>query len=403
MVHALYRPTLPAWDVQWVGTFLRGLAGAEEVLVLGVVVIAAACFWIAGVTLARRPWDYLSVCTRFDLGVAAFLGLFLTRWLVHSQEGVETGGALPLLLLFPYFVFGLYAIGLTRHRGEGERTFLAGHGGAGLVFGVLLGTLFLGTAVAVLFLPYLTAAAEAGYSVLRAATAPFGPVLLRVLRFLLVGRQVSPGHPGAGGLAGSGPGAPAPTASSWWGQLLNQVFAWGLLGVLGAVALVLAGLATWWTVRWLLSRTPAKQVAKTPWSDLLRHLARFWNLLRAWAVRPRQRRTVGAKGLFSSLLIWGARSGVPHRAPETPGEYGLRLRDRFPSVGAEIAMLVDLFNQEVYGERPAEGGRLQQGMRARSRLRSPRLWPSRVRSWLVGSSPRTWSAARSAAPGSSTE
>jgi hypothetical protein len=389
LVHRVYDPVLPWWDVAWTGTLLPEPRTTEEVLGLLVVLLWAILFWAGGVGLARRSADYLAVCARFDLGVAAFLGLFLVRWVAHAQAGVEMGGTLSEGLLLPYFIFGLFSIGLARNRGHGRKDFLTGPRGLGLVLGGLISTLLVGVAVAVLFRPFLTAAAEAGYAALRTVAAPLGPVVFRVLRFLLVGRNHDPGGPtDAGGGLGAAGAATPPAQPGGWEALLGQLFGWGLFGLLAAGALAAAAGVVWYLCRWLSTRTRLDPSRPGLWAQLRLDLSALRKALAAWAARwlgPSPNR--GAVACYAALRRWGTRSGIAPMAAETPLEYSARLQRRFPSVGGEITELVGLFHREVYAEQPWNRACLAAGRRARARLRSPVLWPCRLRSWLLRSDP----------------
>jgi len=89
-----------------------------------------------------------------------------------------------------------------------------------------------------------------------------------------------------------------------------------------------------------------------------------------------------AAQIYASLCHWGRYSGFPHLASETPREYGLRLRNRFPSLGREIQVIIEAFNHEVYGEITLPDQQMVSAQFAWRRLRSPAHWPSRLKAWL---------------------
>jgi hypothetical protein len=91
----------------------------------------------------------------------------------------------------------------------------------------------------------------------------------------------------------------------------------------------------------------------------------------------------GAVQLFTALLSWGRHSGLPHFLSETPREYGLRLKNRFPSLKKEIESIIEAFNQQVYGELILNEQQLAIAESAWRRLRSPFYWPSRLKTWLL--------------------
>lgn len=90
-----------------------------------------------------------------------------------------------------------------------------------------------------------------------------------------------------------------------------------------------------------------------------------------------------AAQIYRALLKWGRRSGLPHLLSETPVEYGSRLRMQFPSLTGEIGGIVDTFNLKVYGEVALDDEQLNLVKLSWRRLRSPRYWLPRVKSWFL--------------------
>jgi hypothetical protein len=81
--------------------------------------------------------------------------------------------------------------------------------------------------------------------------------------------------------------------------------------------------------------------------------------------------------------MWGRHSGFPHFVSETPREYGLRLKNRFPSLAKEIESIIEAFNQEIYAEITLSEKQLSQVRFALRRMQSPIHWPSRLKSWFL--------------------
>jgi hypothetical protein len=73
---------------------------------------------------------------------------------------------------------------------------------------------------------------------------------------------------------------------------------------------------------------------------------------------------------------------MPHILSETPAEYGIRLGKRFPSLSGEIERIVGTFNLIVYGEAAIDDEQMSQAKRSWRKLRSPRYWPARLKSWF---------------------
>lgn len=370
----------PFLNSEWVIDFFKRPREPLEWLIFFLILFWVLVFWIGGVTLARRSTSHLTICSRFDLGVAAFFLLLLIELLMRVKGGIEVQDPTTELLLFPFFVFGLMAIGLARNRGSGQRDYLSGYREIGVILSFTFVVLLFGTGLVLLFLPYLTLAAEMGYGMLKSVTEPLGPIFVSIVRFIFGYRRSRPiiGSVAPGEDKGE---ALPPVESSWWTEFLS----FGLLGLIGLFFLALAGLGLWYLFRWLLSRTSS---SKDPhrkinlfslWIARIRLiLSFFWSRI-LLMVQGRK----GTVQLYASLLGWGHHSGLPHFASETPNEYGLRLGRRFPVLKKEIRVITKAFNQEVYGEMVPEEQQLKIAQLAWRKLCSPLHWPIRLRSLVL--------------------
>ena len=376
----------PFLNNEWVIDLFKRPREPLEWLILFLILFWMVVFWIGGVTLARRSTSHLTICSRFDLGIAAFFLLLLIELLMLVKGGIEVRDPTTELLLFPFFVFGLTAIGLARNRGSGQKDYLSGYREIGVIFSFTFVVLLFGTGLVLLFLPYLTLAAEMGYGVLKSVTEPLGPIFVSIVRFIFSYRRSQPMNGAVAPGEGKGDALP-PVESSWWTEFFERVVSFGLLGLIGLVFLALAGLALWHLFRWLLSRTSS---SKDPQSKI--------NLFSLWIARIRSLlsffwskillRAQGGKGtvqLYASLLGWGHHSGLPHFVSETPNEYALRLGRRFPALRKEMGVITKAFNQEVYGEMVPEEQQLKTAQLAWRKLCSPLHWPIRLRSLVLQS------------------
>jgi hypothetical protein len=384
IVYTMNYQAYPYLGKGWLVEFFGRARDPLEWLILVIILIFAVLFWLGGVALARRSPAYLSVCSRFDLGVAAFFCLLLVKLLLLVKGGIEVKDPAPELLLFPFFVFSLLAIGLARNRSSTPRDFLAGYRGIGVLASFTVVVLAFGAGLVLLFMPYLIAAAEAGYGVLKSAAGPLSPILVRVLRFLFfrarLRQEVSSSSSGGdeAELIFSG-------ESSWWSELVARILEWGFLGLGVLIGLILCALGAWYLLRWLFSKTPkAEKRRRITWKLLLWWAQRLWTSLAMGLQRAGQR----LKGyreavqLYRGLLRWGSRSGLPHVLSETPAEYGSRLGKQFPSLSGEIEGIVGAFNLMVYGEVTLDDEQMTLAKLSWRRLRSPRYWPVRLRSWF---------------------
>ncbi|MBN2122716.1 MAG: DUF4129 domain-containing protein, partial [Deltaproteobacteria bacterium] len=254
-------------------------------------------------------------------------------------------------------------------------------------FGVILcftfAVILSGTAIVLLFLPYLTLAAEKGYVLIQEAAEPLGPVVVAVLRFLLLSRRLCRPEESASG---------APNKSDplhlqegdGEGGILEWVLGWGLFGLFGLALLLVCAFGAWYLLRWLLSRTPSSgrhpdASGRLPgWFDTLRLLfLRLRGILLHLGKRERS-----ARRLYGALLGWGRRTGMSALPNETPLEYGARLKGRFPALNREIESIVESFNRDAYGESPLSRGEILQVRSCWGRMCSPLLWPLRFKAWF---------------------
>ncbi len=368
----------------WLIEFFNTPRGPLEWLHLILILFLALLFWIGGVTLARRSTAYSTLCSRFDLGIAAFLLLFLTKLLLLVKGGIKIEDPVSQLLLLSFFVFSLLAIGLVRNRSTTPRDFLPGYQGIGVILSFTVGVLLFGTGLVLFFLPYLTMSAEMGYGILKTAARPLGYIFVAIIRFLFMRNAIRPETPSAP--PGSGIGDLTGLAESgWWTELLGKTLVWVFGVLIGLVVLIVLGIAVFYLIRWLFSKTPMGQRRQSSW-----YLIPLWlERLRIFLFSCLGRIVHSIKGykraaqLYTALLNWGRHSGLPHFLSETPTEYGFRLKNRFPSLRAEIELIVEAFNQEVYGGIALRGRQLDLARFAWRRLRSPLYWPSRLKTWFL--------------------
>ena len=368
------------WLIEFYNTPRSPLEWLYLILVLFLIVM----FWVGGITLARRSTAYSTLCSRFDLGIVAFFLLFLIKFLVLVKEGIKIDDPVSQLFFFPFFIFGLLAIGLVRNQSTTPRDFLPGYKGIGVIlsFAVVVG--LFGTGLVLFFLPYLTLAAEMGYGIIKTAAKPLGPILVSILRFIFMHgaiRSEKPSTPTKGSIGDWG----SPVESSWWIELLEKIFAWVFGGLFGLIVTIVLGIAVFYLLRWLFSRTSIHQRRQGSW-----YLISLWTerlrvfLLSCWrGIGRRVKRYKSAIQLYAALLSWGRHSGLPHFLSETPKEYGSRLKNRFPLLKREIELIVEAFNLEAYGEITLNDRQLAMAHSALRRLWSPLHWPSRLKTWFL--------------------
>lgn len=371
------------WDKTWLLEFLNYPRPLWEWLSLLLLPLFAVMFWLGGMTLARRSMVYSTLCSRFDLGIAAFFLLFLTKFLLLIKGGMKPEESISQLLFIQFFVFGLLAIGLARNRDTAPTEFLPGYQSIGVILSFTAVVLLFGGGMVLFFLPYLKAAADVGYGVLKVAAKPVGYVLVEMLRFLYAPR----GNPSK---------TPSPevglgdfnTSSETGGlpEIVETILAWGLGSLLGLAVVGVSCLTLFYLFRWLFSKTPTGPKRQSPglWQMISLWVSRFQTFLVSCRdkLARRLRGYHQATQLYAALLSWGRHSGLSCSPSETPTEYGLRLKHQFPSLQREIGWIVGAYNQEVYGEIHLNSEQLSSSQYAWHRLRSPVYWPSRLKAWL---------------------
>jgi hypothetical protein len=380
LVHSFIYPSYSFLDYAWVLECFRGSRGIPEWFFLILILFLAVVYWLAGMRFAGRSGGYSSVCGRFDLGLAALFLLFLIKFVAFFKGGVTIEESVTTFMVFPFFCFGLTAIGLARSQSDAKTEFLTGYRGIGMILSFVAAVLLIGTGGVTLFLPYLTKAAEAGYTLMQKTAEPLSPILIAILRFLFVGRSLRQESSSPDSGFGAHPQSNGPPG------FLGTVLGWGFLGLLAVFSAVVFGIAVWFLVKWLFSRTdraqrqPIKGNGLLWWTARLRAMLFFlWEKIGLRLTGFRE-----AAQVYGALVRWGRRSGLPRSAADTPLEYGLRLTRRFPALKREIDAIISAFNLEVYGEALLTGRQWTDVRRAWRRLCSPLHWPSRLRSWFSG-------------------
>ena len=384
IIHAFDSGGEPFFNPGWIIDGFTRTRGPGDWALFFLLVFWAIAFWASGVAVAGRSLSHLSVCARFDWGVAALGCLLLLKLTLRVRMGAVLPDPISEPLIFPFFAFALPAVGLARNRGAGLKNHRSGCGDVGWILSFSGILLFLGAGTALLFLPYLAGAAEEGFALLKTAAEPLGQAVVVVIRFIFLGRTLrmedASGQPGKNVEHPFHPGEPPEPSPAWM-----EIMLWGAVVVITILALFLAAMGVWFLVRWLVSRDKiaANPVQpRGPLFGLAPWLHSIFRRLLAVFLGGKSG-PAGASRIYERLRVWGKSGGLPCRRTETPLEYGFRLIDRFPTVRNEIGLIVDLFNQATYGEISPDAKRLQESRFALKRLNSPRYWSGRARSRLL--------------------
>jgi uncharacterized protein DUF4129 len=382
VVHAFYYQTAPFWSRIWLMEFFRLSRGHLEWFLLFFVFGYTVTFWITGVRFVLRKRSYDLACSRFDRGVAAFFLLFLIKLIINTQMAVAFKDSMTLVYIFPFFLFGLTEIGLARDQGNGHKKYyLTGYRAIGVFPGFALSILILGAGLFFLFLPYLTAASTVGYALIKSAARPLAPFLIALIRFFFGYAKNGPAADPVLSSTSNGLGDAMVGETSGWLLWLEKFFIWvgaRLLLLLGAIGVCIG---IWYGIRWLFSKRAVDADVRIQWRlSILCRLRAFLYAIYGWLVHKKRERKAGR--YYAALLRWGRLSGLPHEPSETPMEYGFRLADHFPKLRPEIWVIIEMFQCEIYGERPLSRQEFVTIQYAWQKLRTPLLWPFRFKSFF---------------------
>ncbi len=385
-VSGYYRSTAPGPRGSIEGVF-TGPQTNPEGLGWALVILTLIIFYACGISLARRSLSYRNVTVRFDIGITAFIVLFI----IAGAAGVPV---LPTLsLLFAFFIFSLPAVAMARYRQSGTgNTFIYKYRSSGPVLLFTAFVLTAGSGIALLFYPFMLQAARTGQEVLGQYGKPLAELFARMILFVFSPRSRTADLPpesitGTESLDSLSPG------NGQAGFLENLLF-WAVI-ILAAVATLTALYFGFrYLIKWLLSgRDKAgKRNLFNPAAALLEVLKIIAFALKKsalrWKAAMRRRSRLPGEGvasyLFRRLLTWGAKSGRPRFKTETPVEYAGSLKRLFPSLENEIDLITDSFNREIYGglkSKPEDDKRLYRAWR---RLLHPAFWPERFKLRLAG-------------------
>ena len=384
MVYVHFEWSRSFWAREWVMTMLAQQRTIQEWMIILLILIWAIALWIGGIKIARKPTEQFTISPRFDLGAAVFLLLLLIQLLMLGKGVPLNRGSNSELSFLAFFVLGLLGLGMARYGDTVERGYIATYRGIGVILSFVIFVLLLGGGLVILFLPALMSAAELGHGLLKAVAGPVLPVLVAVLRFVLVKgcRRAREDMPSA---RREDADPDLSLESGGEGGILGAIMTWGFVALVGVLVLAILALGAWYLIRWLASRRPEDANTLGMWDLFLRWISLVKTLLLSLLARvPRRRHGDRGAGYHYALLQrWGFHCGLPHIPSETPLEYGSRLLQYFPMLSNEIALIIDLFNQTVYGVIDPDAKQLTTARLAMRRLRSPLIWPARIRTWFL--------------------
>ena len=149
-LHSIYYSSHPLADTNWIIALFHQPRAPLEWVIFVLIVIWTLLFWIGGCAQARRQRAYFTVCARFDIGIAAFFCLFLTKLVLLEKGGIKVDDPLSSALIFPFFLLSFLAIGMARIEHKTHKVFLPGYRSIGII-ATFMATVVLSVGAVILF------------------------------------------------------------------------------------------------------------------------------------------------------------------------------------------------------------------------------------------------------------
>jgi hypothetical protein len=353
----------------------------DWLLLLLLLIVAGIC-WQRSRTYIIHPLSLENMYLRFDLGIAAMFVLLVIKLLLAAKFGITSTYPTQEFFFLPLFLFGFLAIGLILNTNHGDRRYTAGLKKIGVAASFSLVVLAAGIGFVALFRSQLTTSAEILSDTLKKAGPPVVGIISWIVRFLWMPRRNPeiPNSSAAGDLSFH-QGIQSGSVEPGW---LSTVIKWSIT----VLMVVLFLCFVYWLIRILVSYLFSKTRAVPQSGESIRFLSllyvlwvKFSRILKLLTILPRRIET--AADLYTTLLIWGKKSGIRIKPGETPLEYGNRLVRHFPRLATEISVVIDLIQQEAYREIKLKPGQVSTGKQAKAKMDHPRFWNCRIRTWVI--------------------
>ncbi|NQU65677.1 MAG: DUF4129 domain-containing protein, partial [SAR324 cluster bacterium] len=340
--------------------------------------------WFCGIRLWTKPTEKITIRSRFDWGLTFFLALLLIKLLIEIK-----GGSIPMdhsvkVPLFSFMLLGLFSMGFVRTSSPSQPENVTYIKGIGVILSFTFVILMLGGGLFILFLPQLQSLAVGGIELPAAMKSAMLQVLVPFMRMYMKvasnqsTSQVQEGtHFSANDVSTKVPSYP----------VIEPVEDPGILFYLFAIIivvmlLVIAVFILLRLLQWLFSRSVLEDDRKKGiWELLLSYICAVKGFFLSLTIKSLKNPDTfsAAEKYFKRLLRWGRVSGLNHTASETPKEYGIRLGHRFPKIAKEIALIIHLHDDTIYGCLALDQGRISSARLALRRIRSPLWWAARIK------------------------
>jgi hypothetical protein len=364
---------------QWIGRMLHQQSGALEVFIYILIIFWFSVLWYNGYKIAHRTNDHLTITSRFDLGIAALTFIFII--LGSAKISFPNSG----ILIIYYFLFSMFAISVAKNLENSRTDTSYSFSRNSIIITFIIVVLLFGSWIVLFFLPQVTSVAQSGYRVLKIIGRPLGALFLKIISFLFgfgksavnVGPASQPGNQEIPLIKNSEP--------SWLEQLLQWLISWGFIIFLGIVVIIAIGWLLWSLWKWFSTKTELDSDKKSILEEIGLWLQYIYSSIKKTLskiinnIAKFQKQKENITILFLKLCRWGHSSGIPRKKSHTPQEYGRKLSHFFPDNQSDIKLIIESFNQEIYGNKTLQSEQLKKINKAWHNLSSPIKWPLRLK------------------------
>jgi hypothetical protein len=342
------------------------------------IIFWVSIYWISGFLISKRPNNHATIASRFDLGITVLVFVFIILWVTDLSL------VRPEFLIIYYFLFSMLAIAIAKNLEGSEKNNQNQFTGSSMAVTFILLILIFGSWIFLFFLPQLSSVAQTGYKVLKIVSKPLGNLLLKIISFLFgygnMATEVMPPTSSESGI----PILENPEPS-WWIQLLGKIMGWGAIILLGILVIIAIGWLLWSLGKWFALKTEHDTKRKGFLHHILLGLRyilllgeKFLNKT-VLILNKLRKKQEDVSLYFQKLCRWGLASGIPRKKSYTPLEYGQRLSNFFPDSQNDIELIIEAFNQEIYGNKKIQSKQLKKINKAWNNLVSPIKWPLRLK------------------------
>ncbi|MCX8021877.1 MAG: DUF4129 domain-containing protein [Syntrophorhabdaceae bacterium] len=340
------------------------------------IVIWVSLYWFSGVAFSRRKLDYYSICARFDIGITAFFCIYLTKLVLETKGGIKGDDEVSSLMVFPFFLLSLPAIGIAREEDHVEqKDYISGYRGIAIMMAFVSTVLLISITFTSIFLPLMKDAAS--YT---AEGATFGarlifPVFKYFLLFMF-GKSKIRSDPEVHSDK-TQKSLPPYHSENPWLQWIETILFWGIKVLFFLLFFIMATFFIYLLMWWLFSKTEEKKRVMVKKSSffgimfLLRDVLegiidRFMSLCRGYKT---------LSDVYRGLLSFVGKAGIRIHPGDTPFDIALKVERYFPELRHEIALIVHTFCEEIYGGKKIGKSDLSSVISAIKRIKTPLKWP----------------------------